>query len=355
MQINFIAIILISLIFIVINALNIKNKNTIFLIMAFVCLGVILIIRKPAQDLIEYLRFFNILKNKPLIEVITYGRFEPLYLILNKAIGLLWKNELSFIIITSLFALVGPYFFIKKYSKNYLFSIILFIALGTYHYSFYIIRQAIAITLILKSIDYIIDKKIYKFIFCIIIATLIHKSSILFLIAYPISNFVINKKNIIIYGFINLFVFLFKGIGLNIVTQWIYSAYAGEIINDGFERLLLLMLMIAFFFVIEHFLKKNEKEEILMVEENIKEDRITQVCLNIALMSIPFQILATEISVISRIANVFIIPFIILIPNIINKLKNIKNKNILSIGIMLSATIYTILFVTEKTYEINII
>ena len=199
MSINIVAIFIICVIYFGLKMFKLKKSDDVFLILAFICLFVILAIRKEESDLIEYLRFFNIIGNLNFAEVINYGRFEIFYLIYNKIIALIFFNDRFFIVVTSIITLIGPYLFIRKYSKNYLLSIILFIALGLFHYSFYILRQAIAITFIVLSIDYIKQKKIFQFALFVIIASLFHTSSLIFLIAYPICNIKNMKVKVIIF------------------------------------------------------------------------------------------------------------------------------------------------------------
>lgn len=336
MQINIIAIVIICILALIVNLLKLKNKKRILLLLAFGVLYVILIIREPASDLKTYLYYFRIINAKSFIETIKFTRFELLYVLLNRIIGVISTNERVFIMITSLIMLIGPYAFIKKYSNNYLLSITLYIALGLFHYNFYVLRQSIAVIFLLKSIDFIKDKKKLKFFATVLIATLFHKSSLIFLIAYPICMIKIKPKYLITIFFISVIIFTLKTQLTNSILNIAYSDYYGYKINDGYSRLLLISIMFIF---------------VSLILCNMKEKYNNMFLLNICAISIPIQILATEVSVISRMANIFIFPFIVLIPIAVSNLKN-KNQQIFGTFIIeLVSVLYTAFFIIEKEYK----
>lgn len=94
--------------------------------------------------------------------------------------------------IISLFVTVCFVVFVKKLSCNHLMSMFLYITLGVFTQGLSALRQIIAIGFILISLIFIIDKKIWKSILFIAIATLFHSSAILCLIIVPLRYIKLN-------------------------------------------------------------------------------------------------------------------------------------------------------------------
>lgn len=81
-----------------------------------------------------------------------------------------------------------------KYS---LFSILIYFSFMFVSYDMGRMRQGLAISFLFLSIFYLNNKKIYKFIVLILLAFLFHRSSILFIIVYPLCRIKLNKKLVI--------------------------------------------------------------------------------------------------------------------------------------------------------------
>ncbi len=78
---------------------------------------------------------------------------------------------------------VGIYlWFIRKYTTNIAFSIFLFVTMGCYTFTLAAIKQCVAVALALVGVDFAIRKKYIPFIVLVIIASLFHPYSLMFLI-----------------------------------------------------------------------------------------------------------------------------------------------------------------------------
>lgn len=73
---------------------------------------------------------------------------------------------------------------LKKYSDNYLFSILFFITLGTYSFVFNGIRQGLAMGVFSLATPYILNKRVLPYIIIVIFASLFHKSALVLLPFY---------------------------------------------------------------------------------------------------------------------------------------------------------------------------
>ena len=329
-----------------------KKKNKIYINISFIILFIILILREPYSDMIRYIQVFK-QTNLQTFSSILELRWEVLYLVLNLIVKLFTESERIFIIVLAVLTLVGPYTFIKKYSDNYFFSLIFFIILGIYNYNFYIIRQAIAISILLMSIKHIEQKSLIKFLLYIIVAAGFHTSSIIFIIAYPLCNIKINIKGIIIYFFSSILVFLSsKKIVSLIYSISSYSTYSErQSVSDGKGRLILLILIFIAVLILNYKNGKIDLNSKKIFDKREKGDKNT-IFFNMLMIGIIFQVLAIRQSVIVRLANIFITGAIILIPNAIYETKDKNYKYAICTAILICAILYAIYIPTIKNYMI---
>ncbi|MDD4968795.1 MAG: EpsG family protein [Paludibacter sp.] len=88
--------------------------------------------------------------------------------------------------------------FIKKYSSDIFLSLIIYFFTLFIIYDINQIRQGMALAFVLLSTSAILDRKIFRFIILIFIASLFHLSAIVFIPAYWISKIRISPKTIFI-------------------------------------------------------------------------------------------------------------------------------------------------------------
>lgn len=123
---------------------------------------------------------------KPInIETISFsfnGEFG--YQLYSKILLLLTNNYFWLFFLSALIIVFSYLSFIKKYSVNYLFSIFLFITLGPYTLFFNVLRQGLAISIVLVAINYLLKRKPILFVIFIILASSFHVSALLLLPLY---------------------------------------------------------------------------------------------------------------------------------------------------------------------------
>ncbi|NIA44655.1 EpsG family protein [Providencia sp. 504mA] len=161
----------------------------------------------------EYV-FFNIHTENKYNSGLEYGFYY-----LSKLLPQTQDGFYALIFLLSLITNLVFYFAIKNQISNSINTnrtlvIILFFITGFYFLPFNGVRQGVAIAFILYSYSYIKKRKLFPFIICILLASLFHKSAILFtpiyfLYAFTIPNivglllviscFIITKLNILSY------------------------------------------------------------------------------------------------------------------------------------------------------------
>jgi hypothetical protein len=185
-----------------VNYLKIKNKVKWKYL--FIPIFILLSLRHPSMgyDLgyyrsYGYLASFEYLSSLSFENVLKIGGFQNYefgFIIFNKIVSMILPNEQFFLTICAFLSFFPIAFLIKKYSKNYFLSIIVYLGLPSFLIMYSGLRQALAIGLTVFSFNYIFEKKLIKFIIIVFIASFFHFSSILFLSAYPIYYLRLSRK-----------------------------------------------------------------------------------------------------------------------------------------------------------------
>lgn len=166
-----------------------------------------------------YYNFFNE-SNTYLSATESLDNFEWGYSVLNFVVNYLTESYTAFLLIFTTLMVFSKYIIItnKNFLRYSLFSLFLY-------YCYYIgdivsVRQLLASSIVFLSLLFIINKKPYKFLFMVILATLIHRTAIICLIIYNIYYLNISKLKLYFIFFssmiLGLFLFNFKIEQLNI-------------------------------------------------------------------------------------------------------------------------------------------
>lgn len=220
----------------------------------------------------------------------------------------------------------GIMHFIYKHSKSPFFSVIIFIGIEFFTLSFTALRQMIALAIIVNSYSFIKENKPIKFVLMVLLASLFHKTALVFLVAYLFKYIKINRKAILI-GFISLLLMQIIGFDLIInIVKRIYPYYIPKDIvftSNGLVQgiVILVYLLIGiylYYFQIDKSCK--EKDEILYI---------------IMFVAFFIQTFANRIPMINRIMWYFYIFAIIFLPNQIFKVIKPKVKTCFGLVIIL--------------------
>lgn len=314
------------------NNIKIQSENY-FLLPVFIILFLFLSFRSKniGLDMDNYHYYFDLCGTLSITDYFKCGGFEFGYRIYNFIMYYLLNGNFNLmIVITSFLSLIGVYYFIKENSNDYFMSIMLFIMFNYFIYYTCTLRQVLAISALLIGVQYIKKRKIFPFILFVFLATMFHKTSIAFLILYPLYNYELKEKYVICYLIGNLFLFILKKPIVIIFTTLVYRQYInyGDTSGSGYMMLAFLFLIALLLFV----LFKNNKEL-------YKKNRLFYYMI---LISLPFQILATYQGLLARIVLYFTYSLIILIPNVLHSIKDAKIKKYLVIIFYILLSIFFI-------------
>lgn len=261
----------------------------------------------------------------------TYGNAEIGYMLVNSLFRTLGVDVNIMFLFISFFTLYLVFKSISDYCYRYRFLIVL----AYYCFCFFVLdlnatRQTISVSLFLYSLRYIIDRKVYKYLLCTILAILFHTSAIIILPLY----WIINKRisNWVIYSmtFFGLVIILLKIPILEIMVLSIlepifsgstiiyklmfYSSEDGLMLSWGFNPKVIIYIAILIFVTI-----------------NRKKIESTTPHFNIILNLLVFyvfirQLLWESADMNSRINYYFIFGLIAFIPNVLSLFTIVRNK-----------------------------
>ena len=317
---------IILLIFTILLFVVCKNKKT-ALCLSFILITLIAALRKYSVgiDTASFYNAFERIANSKSWNYLDF-RFEPGFYYLCKILSLISKNPQILIVFTSIFINVSVYHFIRKYSSNTFMSTILYILMNVFFSYMNVMREALAITILLYGFEFLLDKKYIKYIFFVIIASFFHTAAFASIIA--LIYFVLPPKRISYFVeiLIAIITYIFYASFFNILSSTFgYSNYANGVfgMSNYFGALIVFLENIIIFSILFLFASGKEK-----VDFNKRKMEVLTV---ITIVYLWFEFLTLRMVIFNRIYGLFIIYSIITIPELLNiiKKKNIFNYKVL--------------------------
>ncbi|MGE4384919.1 MAG: EpsG family protein [Endomicrobiaceae bacterium] len=318
-----------------------KSTNFIYLAITFIELLFIAGFRSRfvGVDTGHYVNTFNLINfTKSLPEI----HMEKGFLIFTKIMTAVSSSSQILLITSSFIILSSVFFLIYKYSKRSWLSVLIYVT-GPFFFHLTGMRQSLAIAFILFSFHFILNRKLLFFILTIIFASAFHKSALLFMPAYFLFNFELNKKNIIITLSIAVSSFIFFSIFSQIFFYFfpqyqVYTSsvyYSGEIKSASIFKTLIAGIYVIFGFLIWFYKiipNRNDFE--------YKQFFQTKLLLYFSFIAFLLQFISINATLLERASIIFSSFNIILYPNLISM---VKNKN-LKIFLILFLIFWVILY-----------
>lgn len=212
--------------------------------------------------------------------------------------SLISHNGYVFLLISSCIIVLSYLLFLKKYSVDFGFCLFHLIAFTVYAFTMAAMKQTFATAIAIWAIPEMIKGKKLKPVMLILLAMLIHPYVVIYFVAFFVSDNIWNKKIYIFMmaAFIGKFFFLqILDILLNFSTL-----FGDDYMADLFEgkmsifRVLVYLVVPVLSFVYRNNIRKNG-------------DKFSFVCVNLAIVSACFAILASSggAIMIGRMANYF--------------------------------------------------
>lgn len=136
---------------------------------------------------------------------------------------------------------------IYKYSPKPWLSYLVYNCMGFYVAGFSLIKQYLAMAIIMWAMMAIFEKRPLKFLILTLIAGFIHMPALCFLPAYFIANRRINASTLIGYFFGAVIIYFFRGSIINLVSDFYYEDETFQLVNTtlGGRFLVILIILIA--------------------------------------------------------------------------------------------------------------
>lgn len=296
---------------------NEKIKKILFAI-CILCMILVMGFRNPefvGLDWGYYKSFFEIQDKYTVWEFSNlnseYSRFELGFRILTKIISNILLNEKIYIMLISIVIMTITGYSIYINSRKPFLSLLMNMALNLYFFYFSGLRQSIAMAITLYSYKYVREKNFKKFLLCMIIAILFHKSAVVFFVVYFLRNYEFTTKNKIIALILGIIVFIFNKNIFYFINQFFYSNYKMEYTGSYRWSFLCIALLLICFINYKAIIKNRSDGKLLF---------------NVVTIGAFCLLFSTIIKDVLRVANYFYVFIIFLVPEMIEAIKASKAR-----------------------------
>ncbi len=318
--------------------INKKNKK-IYLSIIFGIITIVAAIRSMNVG-IDTEQFCNAFKDISLMSLKSAfeTRYESGFVLLCKVIACISTEQQMLIIITSLFIFPTIAYFIYKNSKDVVLSSLLYVLLNTYAMHMNIMRQAIAIAIIIWGFELFFKKKNnIKFIISIVLASFFHQTALIMIFLIFFKNKRYSSKMYIITTIIGIIAFALAGPIWNLAVS-LFPSYAGyinkgEYVSPSYLAGSISAIVAWLVLSMGIFFERKSKEK----EENYH--------FLAYMMSIIFIIdmLVIKINLFVRLASYFSIFTLIWLPNTLRNNKDLKEKYLMYFLVVICFLLYWVI------------
>lgn len=338
MMFNILLILSILILYIIINLFekSKKKSNDLFLSITFLILFLLVAFRTEniGNDTKTYLNFFN--KTCAVKWSLLEGdsHFEKGYIILNILISYISSNSRFFMIFMSLIFNFVVFYFIKKNSKNYLLSVLIYICMLHFYNSMTMMRQFCAIIVLLSAFKFVKEKSVVWYIISVVLASLFHSTAWLGLLIYVAYNCRYTNKRAIIILIIAIICTMFVTPLMDVIAEWVGRNNFYNERQDG-QSLANMLYAIVYFVMYIFSIYEITKSK----NHNTNKNYFNLYCI---LGAVAINLIGLKMNVLSRAALYFDIFIIIILPNVIEEnITNIYNKKRIYLLVVVFLLLYS--------------
>lgn len=315
---------------------KLKERDLIFVSIVSVQLIILSSFRSSlvGSDTINYINRFLIIaatewKNVPYLSDLV--DFENGFILMNKLIGSISTNQVFFLAVNSLVIIIPLSIYIYKKSTSVWLSFFIFIGLGFWGDSMNILRQMLALVVLVRSLQYVEKKQLFRFVIAVLIASTLHISAIAFFVVYPLSYIRINRTYLIGVLIASVATYLVADkIIIFLLSVLGYQYHFARIGTSSGGGMLLMLMMFAFVALYAR-------------DEAIEKHKDFDLYLHLLFVGILLNILAINFALAGRAMIYFTIHNIILIPKVLDSIYRPFDKYVGTI-IVVIGVLYFYLF-----------
>ena len=155
--------------------------------------------------------------------------------------------------------------FIYRHSDDVLMSVFTIMCFPFFYSSFDIIRHFLALSFLLIGYKYVVQRKFFKFLICILLGSLFHSIALIFIFMYFIPKLKFNESTVIITGVVVAISFIWmediveilgKVLGKDYSNNEWFGSYGG-----GSRTAVMYLVVFVIALVLFYNLKQREREE----------------------------------------------------------------------------------------------
>ncbi|WP_042199051.1 EpsG family protein [Paenibacillus camerounensis] len=303
---------------------NNKAKEKLYITIAYTSIFIVAAFRDitVGTDTKQYQIIYSTLAHINYSDIFDIYRSEYGYILLNKVLSFFTLEPQAITIVTSGLIVLLMAIFVYNNSQNVYVSTFLFLTTFYFCISMNASRQFISVVLICNSFYFLKRQKTKLFIFMILLASLFHLSSIVFLVVIILKFIKPNAKNFIIictFSLVVTLILMFSNDAiLNIFSY--YDVYQNTRFFTGNSvrgTYLIWVAQLALAFISIFILNKNQKKYNDVTKFEMFYLSIFMV------FSVSMGLIGTKLFILSRMTYYFGVFMIIFIPNILAKINKV--------------------------------
>jgi hypothetical protein len=242
-----------------------------------------------------------------------------------------FKNPQLWLAAVALFFSVSVGKLINNLSRITVLSVVMIISLGFFSFSMTGLRQIIALCILLFTYNYIKERRAGKFILTVLLASLFHKTALIFLIIYPVAYINLGKYHIIAAVLAFLIFYAFKDWLLIFMSENLQDGRFDNYLTGEANKLTLSGFIIQFSIFIF---------SLYYYKPYTKENKNALILYNMSFIGLVFQLFSSFIAEFFRVSMYFSIFNCILVPNALCSENDLKSHKVTQLVIIVVLLLY---------------
>ncbi len=276
------------------------------------------------------------------------SRFEIGYVYLNVFLKRLCSNPQIVFVVSSIFIYFSFTRFIWKYSRMPWLSMLVFFML-VFGSTVNIMRQCIAVAVLLYGVDFIIQRKLIPFVLSVVIAFLFHYTAVFFVFAWFLPNIKLNGRTLFVFASLTLFCYTLFSSLLSYAFSYfsMYEYYSDSMYFEG-EARTATMIQIAMSFSISllgyvsyYYYTDDEWKKAK------KDGQIVKLLILIQFVATVIYVLCLKLNLLDRVAFYYSVFSFVSLANAIS-LYPIYVRKRLAFGVVLFLLTYSCIIIVER-------
>ena len=213
----------------------------------------------------EYMLQYGIIKDLPVSEFLNH-KFEISFVILNKILANVFQSERILFVVMSVLVMVPYAVWMEKESDEPMLALMSFVAVGIYFHAVVLWRQMCAMGILMLSLKYVRERKLWKFLLTVLLAMTFQKASAVFIVVYIAYAFPVNKWLMLAAVVGCVLMAVLGGLIMDFVQTYIYhyeDYFFG--LDGGFTMLAVLWVFTLLVYWLMHHRLKEPKIKVLFM------------------------------------------------------------------------------------------